>query len=111
MKIPTFECKPGCGACCGIVPFTQPEKERASALRPLEQWEPFLNGSFVPMASLETMTCPFRGKNGCEIYEQRPMVCRLFGSVDHPNMRCPMGCAPKKMLTDAQSRELLARAA
>jgi Fe-S-cluster containining protein len=111
MKTPSFECKPGCHGCCGIVPFSTSEKNKVAALRPLEQWEPFMNSSWVPASALMTMTCPFLGKDGCSIYEDRPMVCRLFGAVDHPNMKCPMGCGPKRLMTDAQSREMIARAA
>jgi uncharacterized protein len=111
MKIPTFECKPGCHGCCGLVPFTTSERDRVAAIRPLDQWEPFVDGSWVPTAALTTMTCPFLGADGCSIYEDRPIVCRLFGSVDHPHMKCPMGCAPKRLLTDAQSRQMIKEAA
>jgi Fe-S-cluster containining protein len=111
MKIPTFTCKSGCHECCGIVPFSTAERDKAAAVRPLEQWEPFVNGSWVPTSALLTMKCPFVTGQGCAIYEDRPTVCRLFGAVDHPNMKCPMGCGPKRLMTDAQSREMIARAA
>ena len=111
MKIPSFACKPDCHACCGLVPFTDSEKARVQVVRPLEQWEPFGNGSWVPRAALDTFRCPFVTSHGCGIYQDRPMVCRLFGAVDHPNMNCPMGCGPKRKLTDRQSRAILAGAA
>jgi uncharacterized protein len=107
MKIPSFSCKEGCHACCGIVPFNEAEKQKASAARPLEQWEPFVDGRWVTVSALMTMKCPFLSAGGCSIYDDRPMVCRLFGSVDHPRMKCPMGCGPKRMLTDEQSRKML----
>ncbi len=109
--IPTFDCKPGCHGCCGLVPFSTKEKNAAAKLRPLEQWEPFLGGAWVPTSALATFTCPFVTKDGCGIYEARPMVCRLFGAVDHPNMICPEGCGPKRKISDARSRELIALAA
>lgn len=111
MRIPSFTCKEGCHECCGLVPFTTAERDRVAAVRPLEQWEPFVDGSWVPSAALASFKCPFVGEGGCSIYDVRPMVCRLFGAVDHPMMKCPMGSAPEKLLTDAQSRELLRRAA
>lgn len=111
MKIPSFDCKPHCHACCGLVPFTDSEKARVQVVRPLEQWEPFVNGSWVPRAALDTFRCPFLTASGCGIYQDRPMVCRLFGAVDHPNMNCPMGCGPKRKLSESQSRAMLAGAA
>ena len=111
MKIPSFECKTGCHECCGIVPFSAAEREKAATVRPLEQWEPFINGTWVPSSALMTMKCPFVNDAGCSIYEHRPTVCRLFGAVDHPNMKCPMGCGPKRLLTEQRSREILRSAA
>jgi Fe-S-cluster containining protein len=110
-KIPSFTCKPGCHGCCGIVPFTTKERDRVAAIRPMEQWTLFQEGAWVPTASLQTMSCPFLNADGCGIYEQRPMVCRLFGAVDDPRMTCLHGCGPAKKLTERQSRELIARTA
>lgn len=109
--IPAFSCKPGCHACCGPVPFTGPERDRASALRPLIRWEPFEGGSWIPSAALESLRCPFLSAEGCGIYAARPMICRLFGVVDHPRMACPEGCGPRRKISDAAARRLLAAAA
>lgn len=111
MTIPDFTCKTGCHDCCGLVPFTEAEKTRAAALRPMEQWEPFMEGCWVARSALATFRCPFVTASGCGIYEARPMVCRLFGAVDHPDMTCPHGCGPKRKLTETQSRAKLAGAA
>lgn len=46
----------------------------------------------------------------CVIYAQRPLICRLFGVVDHPQMRCPFGCEPDRWLTDEEARAMLAEA-
>jgi len=105
--IPSFACKSGCHDCCGIVPFTDAEKAGAVMLRPLEQWEPFQRGSWVARAALDTFRCPFLTRDGCGIYDARPMVCRLFGAVDHPMMTCPHGCGPKRKLTEVESRAAL----
>lgn len=29
----------------------------------------------------------------CSVYEDRPMICRLWGAVE--NMKCPYGCVPE----------------
>lgn len=110
-SIPKFDCEPGCHACCGIVPFNKAECDAAVKVRPLEQWEPFGEGAWVPASALVTMSCPFVSGGCCTVYETRPMVCRLFGAVDHPMMTCPKGCGPKKKITDAKSREILRESA
>jgi hypothetical protein len=34
--------------------------------------------------------CPYLGKNGCDIYEDRPIICRLYGTKGMPiEARCP----------------------
>ena len=108
--IPTFACKPGCHACCGLVPFTTPERDRVAQLRPMERWEAF-GDAWVTVSALATMRCPFLAGDGCGIYAHRPAVCRLFGAVDHPLMTCPHGCGPKRKFTETQSRRILAAAA
>lgn len=82
-----------------------------SKLKPLMKWEKFSTGSWVLAQALETMTCPFLKKDGCSIYEERPIMCRLFGAVDHRDMKCPMGCGPKKLISEADSIRLIRNAA
>ncbi|MGB3599367.1 MAG: YkgJ family cysteine cluster protein, partial [Marinomonas sp.] len=36
------------------------------------------------------------GPNGCEVYDERPLICRLFGTT--PNLACPNSCRPKEMV-------------
>jgi Fe-S-cluster containining protein len=106
-RIPGFACKKGCHDCCGLVPFTAAEKDRAAAIRPLEQWEPFGDTAFVTRSALATMTCPFVTADGCGIYNDRPMICRLFGAVDAPMLTCPHGCGPARKMTDVAARRML----
>jgi hypothetical protein len=53
--------------------------------------------------------CAALGADGrCAVYAHRPLVCRLFGAVDHPLMRCPFGCRPAGgLLPAAEGRRLL----
>ena len=107
--VPKFACKSGCNDCCGLVPFLGPEKYRVSQIRPMEQWEPFQNGAWVLASALATFSCPFSSQSGCQIYDDRPIVCRLFGAVDAEMMTCPHGCEPSRKISDAQARAIIAQ--
>ncbi len=81
-------CK-GCAKCCGPVPFkiqfyhdhtsliqTKPEREFVGAFP----------GMVVPIT--EFAVCVFLTDAGrCAIYDERPMICRLYGTV--PELKCP----------------------
>jgi len=47
--------------------------------------------------ALAQYSCPYLGKNGCEVYGDRPLICRLFGTT--PSLPCPNGKRPIE-LTD-----------
>jgi len=86
--IPEFTCKKGCHDCCGPVPFSK------------EEW------SRVPDKRKATsLTCPYVGEKGCDIYEERPLMCRLFGAVE--DLKCPHGCAPLFFLNWRNAQEIL----
>jgi Fe-S-cluster containining protein len=89
-QIPAFACKPGCFACCGPVPWTKVE------------WDE-IPGRLHKKAT--KMVCPYASEKGCEIYEYRPLLCRLFGTV--PKMTCPHGCRPLVMLSKTQEDEIM----
>ena len=42
------------------------------------------------------------------LYENRPLMCRLFGTVDHPRMKCPHGKRPRVVISNGESREIMA---
>ena len=47
-------------------------------------------------AALAELNCPYLGKNGCEVYAERPLICRLFGTT--PKLACPHGKRPEVMI-------------
>lgn len=47
-------------------------------------------------AALEELNCVHLGPNGCEVYDERPLICRLFGTT--PKMACPNDCGPETMV-------------
>lgn len=75
--VPGFKCRPKCTDCCGPIFFSGLEWHLIEDKR---------------MA--DSIWCPYRGKGFCEIYEQRPIVCRLYGAVDHPRLTCSFGHCP-----------------
>jgi uncharacterized protein len=87
-RIPKFECKKNCTDCCGPVPFSKWEWSRVKDKR---------KGT--------GLTCPYAVNGRCEIYDKRPLICRLFGTVE--DLRCPHGQRPKKLLTKEEAYEIL----
>jgi len=83
--IPAFACLPGCHDCCG--PVTASSEEMADLpVKSDAQHE----------AALAELNCPHLGKNGCEVYGERPLICRLFGTT--PRLPCPHGKRPELMV-------------
>ncbi|MBJ9974593.1 YkgJ family cysteine cluster protein [Pseudomonas sp. S75] len=80
--VPAFECEPGCHDCCGPVTTSSAEMARLPRKTPAEQ-----------QAALERLDCVHLGPQGCTVYEQRPLICRLFGTT--PRMPCPRGRGPQ----------------
>lgn len=76
--IPAFECVPGYHDCCGPVTATSEEVARLPIKTEAEH-----------KAALSQYSCPYLGKNGCEVYGERPLICRLFGTT--PSLACPNG--------------------
>ncbi|MDX2321238.1 MAG: YkgJ family cysteine cluster protein [Moritella sp.] len=84
-RIPTFECVEGCHDCCGPVTTSAEEMSRLPYKTDAEH-----------DAALNEWNCVHLGPKGCKVYEERPLICRLFGTT--PNMACPNSCRPKEMI-------------
>lgn len=46
--------------------------------------------------ALAEFSCPHLGENGCQSYDERPLICRLFGTT--PRLPCPNGKRPEVMI-------------
>lgn len=90
LLIPTFECVPGCTDCCGPIPFSAWEWEKVQDKR-----------------HATSIKCPYECKTGCSIYEQRPMMCRVFGATEDRRLLCPHGKGPEKPLTEEQLERIM----
>lgn len=64
-------CPKGCADCCGIVPFSFWEWNHLADKRHIDPED--------------HLKCPYSNKRGrCDIYEDRPIICRLYGSNATP---------------------------
>jgi hypothetical protein len=80
-QIPAFACIPGCHDCCGPVLASSAEMARLPQKTPAER-----------AAALANWDCVHLGAQGCTVYDERPLVCRLFGTT--PRLPCPHGRGP-----------------
>jgi Fe-S-cluster containining protein len=108
--IPTMTCKAGCSDCCGIAPFTKVEFDRVADLLPADSAVTPVPGGFGVTKVTAPSRCAFVTEAGCSIYDKRPAVCRLFGTLpEDPRMRCPHGCKPARPLTRAKAAGIMTR--
>lgn len=84
-QIPSFACVSGCHDCCG--PVTASSTEMARLPR---------KSTAARDAALAELSCPHLGENGCTVYGERPLICRLFGTT--PRLPCPNGARPEVMI-------------
>jgi Fe-S-cluster containining protein len=84
-RIPAFRCIVGCHDCCGPVTASTEEMARLPVKSEAEH-----------DAALAELSCPHLGEHGCEVYAERPLICRLFGTT--PRLRCPNGMRPVYMI-------------
>ena len=98
-ELPHLECKGLCADSCGAISMGVHEARRLERLtaEPLRL-----------MTKLEE-NCPYLEADSCTVYDARPLVCRLWGMVDAPGLRCEHGCAPDRWLTHAEALRLVRR--
>lgn len=84
-RIPSFECIPGCHDCCGPVTTSSEEMARLPVKSDAEH-----------AAALADFSCPHLSDKGCQVYTERPLICRLFGTT--PRLACPNGKRPEIMI-------------
>jgi Fe-S-cluster containining protein len=102
-RIPAFECIPGCTDCCGPVPFSPSEWEAVPDKRPMPSTD--LGEILAGLYQGGAAKCSYASEAGCAIYAHRPLMCRLFGTVE--DLRCPHGKRPDDLLTAMQGKTIL----
>ena len=85
-----FKCKENCGECCGIVPIPKEiwEKNKHKKQREIEEIKEIREEVYV---ICEDLKCVFLRKENkkCEIYPDRPQVCRNYGIGKMDALSCP----------------------
>jgi len=92
-RIPSFECVPGCHDCCGPVTTSSEEMSRLPLINDAEH-----------EAALDDFRCVHLSSDGCSVYAERPLICRLFGTT--PHMPCPKGRRPESMIDPELERQV-----
>lgn len=96
-RVPRIACRRLCIAACGPINYSRLEAKRIEK-----------RTHRLPLAD-DSLTCNMLELGSCSVYDIRPLICRLFGVVDI--MRCPHGCRPDRLLSDAEAKALLREAA
>lgn len=106
--VPKIFCKGLCASACGPIGYSAAEADRMredGALPPTIRQHP-KHGKHDGCGD-GIMCSQLTDDDRCAIYENRPMVCRLWGAVKR--LKCPHGCKPARgFLTDEQAWGLLA---
>ena len=92
-RIPSFKCIVGCHDCCGPVTASSEEVARLPVKTDAEH-----------ETALADYNCVYLGKHGCEVYNERPLICRLFGTT--PRLLCPNGKRPVYMIDRQTDQEI-----
>lgn len=91
-RIPDCHCKGLCTQACGPVMFSATERAKVESLAP-NGWEDFQAGTYMPVRDEpDDLTCPFLQDDKCSIYDDRPLICRMYGSAE--KLQCEHGCKP-----------------
>lgn len=94
-KIPKFTCVSGCHKCCGPVPIVFEEALKLQLP---------LKSETLPF-NICTLRCNYESNKGCLIYENRPLMCRLYGTIKA--LTCTEGGKPERMLTEIEEQEIM----
>jgi Fe-S-cluster containining protein len=86
--LPGVQCRGFCKDSCGPIAASRAEVERIEKVADKR------------LAVGEDLTCSMLDADGrCVVYAVRPMICRLFGTVE--KLKCPHGCVPERWLSEA----------
>jgi hypothetical protein len=104
-SLPNVECKGLCWANCAAVPIydielAQLERNAKRKLPVLDMKTPIGQTHILASGSISKPVCPLLVLRRCSAYEDRPLICRIFGVAE--GLPCPHGCVPTRKLTDQE---------
>lgn len=109
-SLPTLDCQGWCWHSCGPIDMSTAERNRLTELG--ATIEPFSQERARRWSENERLYCSAlslgargMGKPGCTVYEDRPLICRLWGMTD--SMQCDFGCEPSRRLSEAEAFALV----
>ena len=131
--LPTVQCQRKCQACCGPILIPKIEAQRLEEKRGFLQLITGIEGAkraYLPAPEIierefvglkpepfqdyagatSSLSCIFLAPivGSCMAYSIRPLVCRVWGTMDNEFMRCPFGCVPTpRWLTMEEHKELI----
>lgn len=93
-QVPAIKCKGLCVGACGLIVASSREAEAMQRVsgRPLT-------------FDRQTLSCGYLVAGRCSVYDQRPLLCRLYGVV--PDLPCEHGCEAERMLTKDEGTRLM----
>jgi hypothetical protein len=102
-QVPDVDCKGLCVEACGPIDMHPYERAR---IRRAGVRIPSPADALRQIVSTGDYTCPALQEGRCQVYEVRPMICRVWGASDE--LPCPHGCRPASgRLTGPQTRRLV----
>lgn len=96
--LPEINCKKKCGDFCGAIPVGPGEEDYISEKYGDEN---------IPEPDDDLRCSQLTDGGRCSIHDRRPIICRLWGLIDNPKMRCPHGCKPERWVTDKEAHRLM----
>lgn len=103
-RVESLRCKGLCQECCGPISFPKSIRDKYPELdlprNPVQVLlRVTMNGPYM---------CPFLKDGKCQIYDERPAICRLWGASTE--LRCPHGCTDEmteEPLSDKEGKRYL----
>ncbi len=103
--VPRIACKGKCQGSCGPIMATDREREHFESTS-RKKFPDAVQIMRNAINNGDPIECPYLNPLGqCDVYQFRPLVCRLWGVV--PEMPCPYGCTPERMLSSAEGKRLM----
>ena len=95
-QLPSIECKGLCHESCSFIPLRQIEEDNIAKATGSH---PITDTSIKPITMLKNVneSCPYLQLQRCTIYEQRPLICRVFGVSE--DLLCRHGCKPTRVMS------------